>query len=249
MNLNPYKLYNCLNRKHQSLGTKFIFVYLTHHLVTDLIMDIGSRDGSDAIRFKKFNPNAEVMAIEANPALFKNMSNNKQLSEYGVKIFNFAATKTNGTATFSIFNKKKGTGSLLRKASGTRIETVEVKTQRVDSLTTLAEYKKIGLWVDVEGNTSEVIEGCKSMMPNVLVVHAELEVTEIFKGQVTQKEFRTQMQAYGFIEVEGTLPKGAAAGNIIFLRKEIAGKTTFFFRLMVKKLYFRIGHRLKSILS
>jgi hypothetical protein len=118
MNFNPYKLYNCLSNKHSSLGEKFIFVYLTRHLVPDLIMDIGSRDGSDALNFKQFNPNAEVIAIEANPTLFEKMSDNKQLSEHGVKIFNLAATNTNGTATFSIFNEKKGKGSLRKRANG-----------------------------------------------------------------------------------------------------------------------------------
>ena len=158
MNFNPYKLYNCLSDKHSSLGEKFLFVYLTRHLVPDLIMDIGSRDGSDALNFKQFNPNAEVIAIEANPTLFEKMSDNQQLSEHGVKIFNLAATNTNGTATFSIFNEKKGRA------------------------------------------------------------HCAKEPT-------------------------------ANSGNIIFLRKEISGKLGFFFRLMEKKMYFRIAHKLKSIFN
>jgi FkbM family methyltransferase len=249
MNFNPYKLYNCLSDKHSSLGEKFLFVYLTRHLDPDLIMDIGSRDGSDALNFKQFNPNAEVIAIEANPTLFEKMSDNQQLSEHGVKIFNLAATNTDGSATFSIFNEQKGTGSLRKRANGQLVETFDVKTQRVDSLVKNAQFQKIALWIDVEGNSFEVIEGCENLMPNILIVQAEVEATKVFEDQVTQQEIRSKMQANGFIEVEGGVRSGANSGNIIFLRKDVAGKPSFFFRLMAKKIYFRIAHNLKSIFN
>ena len=210
-------------------------------------MDIGSRDGSDALNFKKFNPNAEIIAIEANPALFEKMSDNQQLSEHGVKIFNLAATSTDSTAPFSIFNEKKGTGSLRKRSDGQLIETINVKTQRVDSLVKDAQFQKIALWIDVEGNSFEVIEGCEKLMPSVLIVQAEVEATKLFEDQVTQQEIRSRMGANGFIEIEGGVRSGADSGNIIFLRKEIAGKPSFFFRLMAKKMYFRIAHKLKSI--
>jgi FkbM family methyltransferase len=222
-------------------------VYLTRHLGPDLIMDIGSRDGSDALNFKKFNPNAEIIAIEANPALFEKMSDNQQLSEHGVKVFNLAATNTDGTATFSIFNKKKGTGSLRKRSDGQLVKTFNVKTQRVDSLVKDAQFQKIALWIDVEGNSFEVIEGCEKLMSSILIVQAEVEAKKIFEDQVTQQEIRSRMGANGFIEIEGGVRSGANSGNIIFLRKEIAGKPSFFFRFMVKKMYFRIAHKLKSI--
>jgi len=247
MNFNPYKLFNCLGNKHSSLGEKFLFVYLTRHLTPDLIMDIGSRDGSDALNFKRFNPAAEVFAIEANPDLFKKMSDNQQLSEHEVKVFNLAATNTDGTATFSIFNETKGTGSLRKRANGQLVETFNVKTQRIDSLVRDAQFQKIALWIDVEGNSFEVIEGCENLMPNILVVQAEVEATIIFEGQVTQQEIRSKMQAHGFIEVEGGVHPGNKSGNIIFLRGDIAKKPNFFIRLMAKKIYFRIAHNVKSI--
>jgi FkbM family methyltransferase len=249
MNLNLYKLYNCLGDRHSSLGEKFLFVYLTRYLAPDLIMDIGSRDGSDALNFKQFNPNAEVFAIEANPDLFEKMSDNQRLSERGVKIFNLAATNTDGMATFSIFNEKKGTGSLRKRANGQLVETFDVKTQRIDSLVKHDHFQKIALWIDVEGNSFEVIEGCENLMSDVLIVQAEVEATKVFEDQVTQQEIRSKMQAHGFVEVEGGVRHGNNSGNIIFLRREIARKPSFFIRLMGKKIYFRIAHKLKSIFN
>jgi precorrin-6B methylase 2 len=49
------------------LQTKYAFHALLWLLDPDVILDVGSMDGSDSKKFKRLTQNAEVVAFEANP--------------------------------------------------------------------------------------------------------------------------------------------------------------------------------------
>jgi len=61
------------------------------------ILEFGSYDGGDGIRYKHHFPTADVYSIEASPACFHNL---KGLNQYGLKVFNYAISDTIGEVSF-----------------------------------------------------------------------------------------------------------------------------------------------------
>lgn len=240
--MNPYRMFS-------GIGEKFTFVYLIRALNPDLIMDVGSRDGSDALRFKTFVPDAKVIAIEANPDLHAAMAENASLSEADIESLNCAVSNSEGEATFSIYNQKKGTGSLRKRSNRDDLKSVTVQTRRLDNIVAPGSYRRIALWIDIEGNSYEAIEGADRILDSVIVAHAEVESTEMFEEQVTEKKFRQLMRNRGFIEVEGGIKSGRTNGNIIFVAADTAKSPLMFTRLMGYKIYAHLAkwaHNIKN---
>jgi hypothetical protein len=52
------------------LKTKYLFLILLHDLRRSIVLDVGSLDGADSLRFRAMLPDAKIFAFEANPYLY-----------------------------------------------------------------------------------------------------------------------------------------------------------------------------------
>jgi FkbM family methyltransferase len=234
--MNPYRL---LASGHE----KSLFLFLLRLLKPDLVMDVGSRNGREALTFRQTAPAARVVAIEANPELYSAIRSDPQVIAAGIEVLPFAASDRIGRATFSIFNERKGTGSLRRK-TGNRIHgTFEVETRRLDELT--GDAQRIALWLDVEGAAHEALDGCAGAMSRVVAVHAEVEAVSLFDDQKTRGAVDALMAERGFAAIDGGVPAGRRAGNVVYLRADLARRPGVLAAVLAYKLYVRarLGRR------
>jgi hypothetical protein len=82
--------------------TKYLFLILLHYLRPSLVLDVGSLDGSDSLRFRGMLPDATIYAVEPNPYLYKAMVSDPRLSAARINAVNCAVSSQDGTARFYI---------------------------------------------------------------------------------------------------------------------------------------------------
>jgi len=191
------------------LRTKYAFHTLLWLLKPDLILDVGSMDGSDAKKFIKLVPTANVVAFEGNPNNYRAMCTDADLQKLGGRVEHLLVSNQVGNCSFFIqrpigantkFNR--GTSSAIRRSEqGMEIEEVSIDAVRIDSFLTqeYSDKKCVALWVDVEGHAYEVLEGIHEVQDHVYVIHIETETQEIWPGQKIEADILALAKSMGFI--------------------------------------------------
>lgn len=194
------------------INTTTLFYLLLKTIDPDSVYDIGSLDGTDSLRFRQILPDSRIIAFEANPALYSKMISSRNLHRENIEIFNKAVSNRNDSMTFyvdtaSIRGKKdwrNGISSLkIRLSDSLGVKEVKVKSIRLDSFVRRYDRicKNLALWVDVEGNSFEVLEGISRVRNIVNLVHAEVETEQIWHGQKLEKDVEALMKKMDFIRI------------------------------------------------
>lgn len=193
------------------LRTKYAFHTLLWLLKPDLILDVGSMDGSDAKKFTKLVPTADVVAFEGNPNNYSDMLSDVELQKLGVRIEHKLISNQPGNRSFFVQLPKcdstkfnRGTSSAIRRTEqGMDIEEVSIGAVRIDSFLT-QEYpdkKCVALWIDVEGHSYEALEGIHKVIDHVYVIHIETETQEMWTGQKIESDILALAKSKGFIHI------------------------------------------------
>jgi len=146
------------------------------------IVEFGSYDGGDGIRYKYHFPNANVYSIEASPFCYTKM---KPLEKYGIRIFNYAISNKDGKALFygtydENNNNYAPCGSLNKDYCSTTqpsgkplkiMPPIEVPCITLEAFCKEQEISSIDfLHVDVEGHAVEVVSGFGNIRPRILYI-------------------------------------------------------------------------------
>lgn len=193
------------------LRTKYAFHTLLGLLDPDVILDVGSMDGSDSKKFKRLVPKADVVAFEGNPNNYRAMCADADLQKAGIRVVHRLVTNQAGNRTFFVqrpinttsgFNR--GTSSAMqRNEEGMETEEVHLDAVRLDSFLT-QEYpdkKRVAMWIDVEGHAYEVLEGLREVQDRVYLIHVEVETQEIWPGQKVESDILTLAKSMGFVAI------------------------------------------------
>jgi hypothetical protein len=84
------------------LGTRHLFLRLLDTLSIDLVCDVGSMNGADALAFRRARPRARVVAFEPNPHNLEAMRADTRLPLACIELLPFAASDTDGVAPFHL---------------------------------------------------------------------------------------------------------------------------------------------------
>ena len=149
------------------------------------ILEFGSYDGGDGIRYKYHFPEADVYSIEASPSCYRNV---KTLSKYGLKVFNYAISDTIGEVDFyetydSDNDNYAPCGAIDRDLCSTeRLGEAPLRIEapiRVPSLTVekFCEQQSITsidlMHVDVEGHALQCLTGLGKIRPKVIYIEVK----------------------------------------------------------------------------
>jgi FkbM family methyltransferase len=213
------------------LNTNLLFEGILTLLKPDLILDIGSRDGREALRFKTLCPESTVIAYEANPHQFRKMASDPNVAGL-VTLRNAAVTSSTGKATFFIakadYNGKEdaannlGQSSLLSEGIDAQ-EAVEVQTTTVaDELDQLnaGEDPNCALWIDVEGAEAEVFKGLEKCRAKIAVIHVECATRPRWKEQKSMGALG-DILGDSFVNLGHNSTFWRGWGDAVFIRKEL----------------------------
>lgn len=137
-----------------------------------VIIDCGSNVGLSAIYFKSLYPNAQIIAYEADPSIFKLMIHNLNVFKFNDII---AINKAVWTEETTLRFKASGAlgGSLFTDIKeGSVNDVVDIPTIRLRD--TLRKFDEIDfLKIDIEGAEIEVLEDCRDSLFNVNNIFVE----------------------------------------------------------------------------
>lgn len=214
------------------LSTSRLFTDLLRPLRVEVVCDIGSLNGADALRFRRALPAADIIAFEANPDNYQAMLRTPALAQAGIEILPCAAAEREGETEFYVVPvqdgnlARRGMSSLYqREAADQRGVPVPVATRRVDSV--LGERARAGriiaLWIDAEGAAFEVLEGSRGVIEQVRLVHVEVETAPcIGAGQKLYPAVAAFLEAQGFEQIATDYPIDNPQFNVLFVRRGLS---------------------------
>jgi len=174
------------------------------------ILEIGSRDGNDALELREyFNiPEEKTYIVEPHPdcrRLIKENIPNCRLYEYAVAL-------ENGTAKFNAINKYGedwadlgliGMSSLLNRTHGNigNENWIKVKTITGEGLFDLIGEEEYDLVkIDVEGYSYEVLKSMGKQISKIKIMHLEVEHYPFWIGQKLYPEIAELLTSFKFEE-------------------------------------------------
>ena len=211
------------------VNTSWLFGRLLQKMHVDVVCDVGSMDGADALHFREARSSAQIYAFEVNPENLQLMKKNPLLRERGIQVVGLAASDVDGEADFFIVpanysysrrNDARGMSSLYPRTSHP-VAATRVATTRLDTFLRqrCSPQVRIGLWIDVEGKAFEVIQGSLGIAKQLRVLHVEVETTEnIGANQKLYEQVKRQMQELGFSEVATDKTTDHPQFNAVFVR-------------------------------
>jgi len=216
------------------MNTSNLFASLIKHLHADCVCDVGSLDGTQAVRFAHLLPKAHVFAFEANPQNYRRMRQNGRLERLGIEVLPNAVSDIDGMVGFHVADvdydsdtANKGLSGLLVRDDPVR-ETVDVASVRLDTFLSRQSrrYERIALWIDVEGAGYSVIEGCEGIAGRVAVMHIEVETRRMWPGHRTKDEIAALLARWGFREIASQYWWEGTQGNSVVVNSSAARCTT-----------------------
>jgi len=233
-----------------TVNTSTLFKSVLWHTPVDAVLDVGSRDGEEALKFRAILPNAAIHAFEANPINHTKMSRDARLTEARVTICELAASNAEGTAQFHILDSEdkasaeiKGSSGLLQHPTMPAEKTVTVRTVRLDDYvqSQLRQAQKIALWVDVEGAEFLVLDGIRGIKDRVVAVHVETANRPTRIGQHTIVELDTLMNQMDFNRIGRNFGEQAPWGDAVYISRSLQAQLPFRLRVWQAKAW--LAHR------
>jgi FkbM family methyltransferase len=214
-------------------NTQHLFSKLLSAMKINVICDLGSMNGQDALAFRAAAPRATIFAFEPSPENLRLMRADSALREQHIEVVPLAVTHSDGHAEFfvvradySTINDWRGMSSLHRRPHEAELLTaVPVETTRLDTF--FADKRspgiRVGLWVDVEGKSYEAIEGASGLVKNIQLLHVEVETSPyISADQKLYPEVHALLGSMGFAEVATDGPHTSLQFNALFVRRDLS---------------------------
>jgi len=211
-------------------STAWLFRKLLRALRIDVVCDVGSMNGCDALAFREAAPHAAVYAFEANPHHVAALLADRRLSSSAIEIIPSAVTNSDGEADFYVVAPTdsqstacRGMSSLHRRPAATWFQTsiARVSTLKLDTFlaTRLRPRQRAALWIDAEGKAYEVLEGAGGISDSVHLIHVEVETTPcIAAGQQLHPHVRELLASRGFVEVATDAAPSGVQFNALYVR-------------------------------
>src|SRR5579863_1459431 len=220
------------------VNTRRLFPKLLRAMKINVICDVGSMNGQEALAFRAAAPHATIFAFEPSPENLRLMSADSALRERHIEVIPLAVTNSDGQAEFyvvkadySTVNDWRGMSSLLRRPHEAELlEAVRVETTRLDTFFAdrWSPDMRVGLWVDVEGKSYEAIEGASHLVKNIQLIHIEVETSPyISADQKLYPEVHTLLRSMGFAEVATDGQHDSFQFNALFVRRDLSRAMKF----------------------
>lgn len=216
------------------VNTRRLFARLLAQLRVDVVCDVGSMDGLDALVFGRAVPQATIYAFEPNPENFRLMETDARLKARDIHLVAAAAADRAGEAEFFLVDAdyrrddpRRGMSSLYRRADGwsTSNGVVSVPTTRLDAFlgSRCVPDSCVALWIDVEGAAYQVVEGAAGIAKQAQLVHVEVETAPCISAtQRLYPEVKTLLQQFGFRELATDRAPSDLQFNALFARRDLS---------------------------
>jgi FkbM family methyltransferase len=177
----------------------------------EVILDVGSRDLAESIQMSEAFPNATIIAFEPNPIQYK-ICVEAGKAYPNIKVFEYACGDKEEVVDFWLVNENVGASSILEPAEkfidagwqhGYRNCTYQkipgIQVKRIESVLDEIGIKKVdAVWMDVQGNELNALQGMGRFINDVAIMHTEAALIPYYKGHVTKDSLEQWIISQGF---------------------------------------------------
>jgi FkbM family methyltransferase len=183
--------------------------YASYAADAKIILELGSRDGIQAIELAELWPAARVYAFECNPAALaacrRNLAGHDRIT-----LVEMAVAEQDGPIPFHPIANNAGASSVLVPSGDYDSvewynlgQAVTVPATRVDSWAAANGISTVDVvWADLQGYELAALRGMGAMLSGVRLANLELELRPIYEGQPLLPEIVAHMQAQGLALAE-----------------------------------------------
>lgn len=219
----------------RSRATTHLVSFLKNYVPEDaVIVEAGSFNGSDSVKFVQTWLYAKVHAFEPVPEIFELLVKRaKKLPQ--ITCYQYALSTTTGSACF-ITSEEPRKPNIPSMAGSLRAPKEHLKYSRtlfkksimVDTIT-LDEWAQKNnittidlLWLDTQGTELDIIKASPNILKNIGCICLEVEFVEAYEGQALYAEIKDFLEQHGFELVARNFDEQPHHwfGDAIFVRKQ-----------------------------
>lgn len=186
------------------------------------ILDVGSLNGIESVKFTEKLPNCNVHTFEPNEESY----NNVLISTEGInkiKVHNVAVSDFKGESDFYITYDNMGGSSLLEPSiihkTGPNISKTTVSVVRLDEFCYENNITEVNvLWMDVQGSELNIFKGMGDILNDVKAIYVECSMIPYYKGASHKDEVIEYLTKYNF-ELVSETHHDNYEGDFMFLKK------------------------------
>lgn len=220
----------CVERSPQKLNIEALMnkAIQTFHLAPKGIIHLGANTGQEDSIYKKHKV-SDVLWVEADPDLAKELQKKFTGRESNTKVACFAASDRSGTSDFMRTSNGGGSSSLFRFKKHSElfpkvkpVDTIKVKLQKLDDY--LEETKNTtpynAMVIDIQGAELLALKGSVNTLKKIDFIVIEVEYEELYEGSVHLSELDTFLLQHGFLRVD-TLSMGPGYGDALYVKNNV----------------------------
>lgn len=176
------------------------FIRLCNVVQPEIFIEAGAHDGKLSGRMRRYLKTAHILAFEANPENYSAHKDAKHIQGLNIEYINKALSDKAGTLDFNILEDGRGhadkQGSLISRAEDTSSRSVSVEAVRMDEYVTPGSGS-VGIWIDVEGASGQVLRGMEKLLPDVSVMFIEVEDRHYWENQWLARDVTSFLLEHG----------------------------------------------------
>lgn len=228
------ELLNASSRDNDKIGDqlRFIFDKMIEASGITKAVEVGAYEASFSRRFKRKNPDCDVIAYEANPNVYERFKDGVQKA--GVDYRHLCVGPDNTQIEIVIPREFRGTrrapdnqmASLMSNLHSEESEAVLVDCVRLDDDIALSPQDRLALWVDVEGATSQVFGAAEKALGRTALILVEVEARPIWEGQWLAGDVDSFLRTRGFVPVTRDVQR-VNQFNFIYAKPEFVDIASF----------------------
>lgn len=219
-----------VERQPLTLALECLHSELLKLISPQIIIEAGAFEGDFALAESLHHPNAKVIALEANPDVWKHFQ--ARFTSSNVEYLNLAVSSSDDDITIYSPRLIKGTQmpviGRMSSAAGLPFndsEGVEYSVSGVRLESIISKYAQetgpISVWIDVEGFAYDALIGCGRYLDSgVSSIFVELETSDVWKDQKNSEHVRNLLARQDFISVARDCQKWFQH-NEIFLKHSL----------------------------
>jgi FkbM family methyltransferase len=186
------------------------------------ILDIGSLNGIESVKFTEKLPNCKVHTFEPNSESYNNVLTSTEGID-SIKVHNIAVSDFKGESDFYITYDNMGGSSLLEPSiiqkTGPNISKTMVNVVRLDEFCSENNITDVNvLWMDVQGSELNIFKGMGDILNDVKAIYVECSMIPYYTGASHKDEVIEYLSKYDF-ELVSETHHDNYEGDFMFLKK------------------------------
>lgn len=188
------------------------------------VLEIGSRDGCQALELSRWFPQATIYSFEPNPSAFGWVSKNASMCNR-IEVIPFAVSEIAGEVSFyQVINGNIGASSLYKvnhpRSFEWKQKEIKVQSVRLDEWLIDKGIDQVDIiWADVQGAEGPVFRSLGKYLDTIKAIATEVAIQPLYDGSTLKHELDKILSGYCCIDSE--IESTGTESDAVYIRKDL----------------------------